>query len=82
MKDWQSTGNFFSFRAAALAGVLVTVTAGIARDKALVNTSKSPHAKLSPLNLTDVQWTDGFWADRYTVCKEAMVPHTWTWPGP
>jgi len=23
----------------------------------------------------DVQWTNGFWAERFKVCKESMVPH-------
>ncbi|WP_201300996.1 aceric acid hydrolase [Sunxiuqinia indica] len=46
-----------------------------AQEKSLVNTSKSPHAKLSPVNFTDVNWTDGFWAERFRVCEQSMVPH-------
>ena len=48
-----------------------------AQDKSLVNTSKSPYAKLQSLNMTDVSWTKGFWADRFKVAKETMVPNMW-----
>jgi uncharacterized protein len=45
-----------------------------AQDKSLVNTSQSPFAKLKSINMGDVQWTTGFWAERFKVCKESMVP--------
>ena len=43
----------------------------------LVNTSNSPHAKLSCVGLSDVHWTKGFWAERFAVCRDAMVPQLW-----
>jgi len=43
----------------------------------LVNTSQSPYAKLSSVGLSDVKLTYGFWADRFAVCRDAMVPHLW-----
>jgi DUF1680 family protein len=43
----------------------------------LVNTTNSPHAKLSSTRLNDVQWTMGFWAERFAVCRDAMVPQLW-----
>lgn len=49
--------------------------AGHAQDKSLVNTSASLHARLSPVNMTDVRWTGGFWAERFQVCATSMVPH-------
>ncbi len=48
-----------------------------AQDKSLVNTSQSPHAKLQSLNMRDVTWTTGFWADRFKVARETMVPNMW-----
>ena len=48
-----------------------------AQNKGLVNTSQSPYAKLYTPNLADVRWTGGFWADRFRVCKETMVPQLW-----
>ena len=46
-------------------------------QNSLVNTSNSPHAKLSSIGLSDVQWTNGFWAERFAVCRDAMVPQLW-----
>lgn len=47
----------------------------LAQDKSLVNTSQSPYARLKSIDIGDVQWTTGFWAERFQVCKESMVPH-------
>lgn len=57
--------------------MVYTATALQAQDKALTNTSRSSYAKLRSLNMGDVQWTKGFWADRFQVCKETMVPNMW-----
>jgi uncharacterized protein len=43
----------------------------------LVNTSKSAHAKLRSVNMTDVSWTKGFWAERFQVCADSMIPNMW-----
>ncbi len=43
----------------------------------LVNTQASPHAKLTSVGMSDVQWTKGFWAERFAVCRDAMVPQLW-----
>lgn len=48
---------------------------GKAQNQSLVNTSKSQYAKLCPVNITDVHWTEGFWAERFKMCKNIMVPH-------
>lgn len=43
----------------------------------LVNTQASPHAKVTSVGMSDVQWTKGFWAERFAVCRDAMVPQLW-----
>ena len=48
-----------------------------AQDKALVNTSASSYAKLSSVDMGNVTWTKGFWADRFKVCRETMIPNLW-----
>ncbi len=48
-----------------------------AQNKALVNTSSSPYAKLHGVNMGDVQWTSGFWGERFNVAKESMIPQLW-----
>lgn len=49
----------------------------LSAQNSLVNTSNSPHAKLSSVGLSDVQWTKGFWAERFAICRDSMLPHLW-----
>ncbi len=48
-----------------------------AQEKSLVNTTNSLYAKLHSPNMKDVTWTKGFWADRFKVAKDTMVPNMW-----
>ena len=48
-----------------------------AQDKSLVNTSQSPYAKAHGINIEDVTWTDGFWAERFDVYKDDMIMGVW-----
>ena len=48
-----------------------------AQTTALVNTAASRHATLQSVNMGDVQWTRGFWAERFAVCRDSMIPHLW-----
>jgi DUF1680 family protein len=43
----------------------------------LVNTNGSPKAELTSVGMSDVQWTKGFWAERFAVCRDAMLPQLW-----
>lgn len=43
----------------------------------LTNTSGSHHARLSSINLSDLQWTTGFWADRFALTRDITVPQLW-----
>lgn len=43
----------------------------------LVNTQASPHAKLHSVNMQAVAWTSGFWAERFAVCRDQMMPLLW-----
>lgn len=62
-------------RSGVLSLIILLVFQLSAQEKGLVNTSKSPYAKLSSVNMTDVNWTNGFWAERFHVCEHSMVPH-------
>ncbi|MBC6109449.1 glycoside hydrolase family 127 protein [Pedobacter sp. CCM 8938] len=48
-----------------------------AQQNALTNNANSPYAKLKSLNMTDVTWTNGFWAERFKVATETIVPNMW-----
>ena len=43
----------------------------------LVNMQGSSYAKLTGVGMSDVQWTKGFWAERFAVCRDAMLPQLW-----
>jgi DUF1680 family protein len=55
---------------------LLLGTAFYARAQ-LVNTSASAHAALSGTGLGAVKWTNGFWAERFAVCRDSMLPRLW-----
>ncbi|RCR69946.1 aceric acid hydrolase [Larkinella punicea] len=55
---------------------LISLTAH-AQPKALVNTAQSRFVRLQGVNLNEVSWTTGFWADRFQVCRDSMVPQLW-----
>ena len=33
-----------------------------------------PYGRVEPLALGEVRWTDGFWADRFELCRTQMIP--------
>lgn len=49
---------------------------GIAQN-GLLNTSQSAKAKMNSVGLSDVQWTKGFWTERFETCKDIMLPQLW-----
>ena len=49
----------------------------LAQTNGLTNTAKSRYARLSSVDMGDVIWTRGFWADRFRVCRDSMIPNIW-----
>lgn len=45
------------------------------RGRGLADTSASPHVVMRSIGLGDVQWTGGFWGDRFQACRGVMVPN-------
>lgn len=45
--------------------------------RGLVNTASSPYVRLRSVDMDDVQWTRGFWADKFDQCAAVMVPNMW-----
>ncbi len=60
-----------------LSGLLGVNFQASAQDKALVNTSSSPYAKLKSINLQDVNWTDGFWKEQFDTETQQTIPFMW-----
>jgi uncharacterized protein len=46
-----------------------------ASTQSVIDTSASPFAALRSVNLDDVQWTSGFWADRFATIKNTTLKH-------
>jgi len=57
-----------------LAGLFAMSCPVLAADKAITDTSASPYAKVQAVGLDEVHWTQGFWADRFEMCRTSMVP--------
>ncbi|MHC4568371.1 MAG: glycoside hydrolase family 127 protein [Planctomycetota bacterium] len=47
------------------------------RDYGVVKNQDSPQAKLRSVDLNDVRWTDGFWAERFKVTRDVTLPKLW-----
>ena len=68
----------FVFSHAVLAVMVVSPWSLVhAGERALVDTTRSPSAKMFMVDLADVKWTGGFWQERFNVCRDTMVPHLW-----
>ena len=58
--------------------VLVVLSAGpwcvLAGGRSVVDTSASPHVKFHNVDMDAVRWTDGFWAERFELCRNVTIP--------
>lgn len=45
------------------------------QNRGIVNNINSPHVKLKSIDLGDCQWTEGFWADKWKLAEEVMIPY-------
>ncbi len=64
-------------RISAVLVLTVLLLKNASAQTSLVNTKASSYAKLTGVGMSDVQWTKGFWADRFAVCRDVMVPQLW-----
>jgi DUF1680 family protein len=46
-------------------------------EKGTSNNLPSPHSKLHSIGIDDVQWTGGFWGERFKLCHKVMIPNMW-----
>ncbi len=57
---------------------LLAFQAANAQQQGIINNAESPSVKLKSINIGDCRWTEGFWADKFKLCEEVMVPHMGT----
>ena len=62
------------FRWPALMLILIGPGTVVGGGRAVVDTSASPHVKLRNFDMDAVRWTDGFWADRFEMCRRVTIP--------
>ena len=55
-----------------------TLNYAFGQEHGIINTSRSPHVKLRSVDIGDCRWTEGFWADKFKLCEQVMVPHMGT----
>jgi DUF1680 family protein len=58
-----------------LLGLLLPAAAGVDTARAIEH--QSPHVVARPLPLSNVTWTDGFWAQRFDVNRQKSIPAMW-----
>ena len=54
---------------------LLIINTARAQESGIINNTDSPHVIFKSTNIGDCTWTDGFWADKFKVCEEKMVPY-------
>lgn len=64
-------------RTRVLIGLITLSLTARAQEKSLVNTEDSHHAVLASVDMGSVHWTKGFWAERFEICRDSMIPHLW-----
>ena len=69
----KSALSIFCRRLASLLWLLALPEA-LAAENSMTDTSASPYAQLRAIGLDQVRWTQGFWADRFELCRTQMVP--------
>ena len=65
-------------RLAIIFGSICITSLSYAQQHGITNNTESPYVKLKSIDIGDCQWTSGFWADKFKMCEEVMVPHMGT----
>ncbi|HEX9785870.1 MAG TPA: beta-L-arabinofuranosidase domain-containing protein [Opitutaceae bacterium] len=56
---------------------LLAAAEGLAGERGLIDTTRSPHAIMYMPDLADVKWNGGLLGERFEVARSTMVPHLW-----
>lgn len=54
---------------------LLIINTTLAQQGGIINYSASPHVQLKSIDIGDCRWTTGFWAEKFKICEEEMVPY-------
>ncbi|MDO6604578.1 glycoside hydrolase family 127 protein [Arenibacter palladensis] len=56
----------------------VNYASSLDTGKGIINNANSPHAKLKSIDIGDCRWTEGFWAEKWKIAEEVMIPRMGT----
>lgn len=45
------------------------------KNAGIINNTNSPHVKLKSIDIGDCRWTEGFWAEKWRIAEQVMIPH-------
>ena len=54
--------------------IFATIQFSLFAASGVVDTTLSPFAKIQTVGLGESKWADGFWSDRFELCRTQMVP--------
>ncbi|WP_010136276.1 glycoside hydrolase family 127 protein [Ochrovirga pacifica] len=54
---------------------IMSLNSVFAQEHAILNHRHSKHVKLKSIDLGDCKWTEGFWADKFKIAEESMIPY-------
>ncbi|MCD6356391.1 MAG: glycoside hydrolase family 127 protein [Anaerolineaceae bacterium] len=57
--------------------LLLVCSYSFAKDRGITNTSHSPYVKLRSVDIDDVEWNKGFWADKFKDIYQVGVTNMW-----
>lgn len=63
-----------SLRRLLLAVLSMVVTGSARGGRGVVDTSASPRVRFRNVDMDAVRWTEGFWAERFELCRSATIP--------
>ena len=55
--------------------LLVFIQIATGQERGIIDYTSSSHTKFKSINLGDCIWTNGFWADKFKLAEEVMVPY-------
>jgi DUF1680 family protein len=60
---------------ACVASVLWSFGWAFGAGRGVIDNAKSPYVKIRAVDHDAVRWTDGFWAERFDLCRRVIVPN-------
>lgn len=61
-----------------LIACFLMLQASYAQEQGVINNAESKYVTLKSINIGDCKWTEGFWADKFRMAEEVMIPHMGT----